>query len=76
MPKILDLARVEMGLRDAVVEAALAERRAELAYDVSMRNALQNGRDTFDADTVIACDDAEDALQAAADALLAFMEGD
>ena len=64
--------RVELDLRNAVVEAALAQRRAQLAFDAAMRRALQNSWQGFDRADLPASDDAADALSHAVDALLAF----
>jgi len=60
-------------LRDVVVEAALAERRAEIVYEQMMQSVGRYGKSIWDAETVAACDEATEALQVACDALLAFL---
>lgn len=68
-----DIEAQEERLREAIVEAALACRRAELAYEEMTETAGRYGNHLWDSEVVAACDDADEALWEAVDALIAFL---
>jgi hypothetical protein len=60
-------------LRELIVEAALACRRADLAYEAMMETYGRYGEPAWDPDVVAESDDAEQALWEAVDDFIEFL---